>query len=584
MLAIGFALKLGTVLWALDRGFELGDEGYFLLNLEHPRDAPVVFQYYRLLTPFGDAFHVGVVDARLLRLAIELLASAALLAGVWAWARARVVERDRGLGLGFVLFGLLGTLLGTGTRSLSYNDVTNLFSYGTMGALFCLASLPSGAPGRHRRSVWALVAGLSNGLELGVKFPTALLLAGVVAIALGFVFRPMAARERLRVAFLYAVGGLLAIGLYLAVSGGVGSLIAELRRMPEVARSAGYDPLHLLWFYAKGEVVTAVHVIWLTSVYGGTLALLRRFFFLALDPARAVSLAAGALALACSVRLVHPFFLHPSLVLLSALLAFALVLLLALDHRERRGEPGRFEALAPLFLLMALPLVDIAGTNVPISQRLPTHALPLFAALGVLSLDLRRRAGQMQLHAALAVVLLVATSVAFLHHHLIAPYGLPRDISEQRYEVEGLPEVRVDFATKNFLESVGAAMREAGFQPGDPVLALDYMPGLVYYLGGSSPGFTLYLFDNPRLNCFNVNRFYHAPPYLILGRPMSAEQAACLQVFSFPDDFRLLGSVRFPYDGVYWRFGARGLAFVHLYAPRRDRDAAPGERAAPGLP
>jgi hypothetical protein len=115
-------------------------------------------------------------------------------------------------------------------------------------------------------------------------------------------------------------------------------------------------------------------------------------------------------------------------------------------------------------------------------------------------------------------------------------------------------------------------MRDAGFRPGDPVLALDYMPGLVYYLGGTSPGFTLYVFDSPRLNCFNVNRFYQAPPYLILGRPMSMEQAACLQAFSFPSDFRSIGTIQFPYARVYEDFGAEGFSHVRLYAPKaRER-------------
>jgi hypothetical protein len=155
-----------------------------------------------------------------------------------------------------------------------------------------------------------------------------------------------------------------------------------------------------------------------------------------------------------------------------------------------------------------------------------------------------------------------------VRHHLVAPYGLPSDVTQQVHAVDGLPGVRADAATKAFLESVAAALREGGFRPGDPVLALDFMPGLVFYLGGTSPGFTLYVFDNPRLNCFNVNRFYRKPPYLILGRPMLREQADCIEAFSFPDDFRPLRSVRFPYEAVYADFGAADFTHVHLYAPR----------------
>lgn len=562
LVAVGFALKFGAVLWAIDRGFELGDEGYCLMNLNHPQDAPAVFQFYRLVGLFSARF--DVVDARLLRLGAELLGSLALLAGVFAWARMRFFASDRALGIPLLLFGLLGALLSTASRSLSYNDATNLFGYSAIGASFYFAALP----GRRAQIAAALAAGFCNGLLFGAKFPTALLLPFVAALAASGALRSLPARERIETALLYATGVLLALGLYVAINGGVAPLYEALLLMPEVARSTGYDPLSLLFFYAKGEVVTAIHVAVVALAFGVALLVMRRLFASAPDRALALALAAGASALAFGVRLLHPFFLDPSLVYLSAFLAFALVLLFAIEFGARRGEAGRWSALAPLFALIALPLVEIAGTNVPISERLATHALPLFAALGLLSLDLRERAHYVRLHAVLALVLLALTSVLFAQHHLIAPYGLPQDITQQREPVEGLPGLRVDAATKSFLESVGAAMRAGGFERGDPVLALDFMPGLVFYLGGTSPGFTLYLFDNPRLNCFNVNRLYDAPPYLILGRPMSAAQAACLDAFAFPGDFRELRSVRFPYEAVYEDFGAHDFSHVHLYAPR----------------
>ncbi len=572
LLAIAFALKLGAVVWALDRGFEIGDEGYALLNLNHPRDAPVVFQYYRLLNPFDDDERFGVIGARRLRLVAELLGSAALIAGVFSWARTRLFPSGSSLGIPFLTFCALGALLGTASRSLSYNDVTNLCAYSAIGALFHLIALPPGDAGRRGRSVAALAAGVCTGLQLGVKFPTALLLPAFVAFALTFLLRSTTPRERWRVAALYAGGIVLAIALYASVDSGLAPLFAELRRMPAVASSSGYDPLALLRFYAKGEVVTAIQVAVTAAVFGFALLLFRRLFG-ASDSAVAAALACGALALAAGVSLLHPFFLHPTLLFFSAFLAFALILLFALDSRARRDEPARWETLAPLALLVGLPLIEIAGTDVPISKRLATHALPLFAALGALSLDLRARAGLARLHTVLVATLLAGTGVLFVRHQLLAPYGLPQSAFDQRYEVAGLPGLQVDAATRDFLESVAARMRAGGFRPGDPVVAFDFMPGLVFYLRGTSPGFTLYVADNPQLNCLNVNRFYHAPPFLILGRPMSAEQAACLESFTFPDDFRSIGDVRFPYEAVYEDFGIRDFSHVHLYAPR-DREPA----------
>ena len=220
LLALGFAAKLSAVLWALDRGFELGDEGYSLLNLNHPGDAPVVHQFYRLLAYLDGGYRFGVIGARLLRLAAELLASAVLIAGVLAWSRTRVFAPGRAPVLAFVLFCLLGTLLGAGSRSLTYNDLTNLCSYGAIGAFFFVLAAPSGSAGWRRRTLAALVAGFCNGLQLGVKFPTALALPFFAVIGLVVMLRPLPARERVRLGAIYAAGVGLAVALYLAVAGG----------------------------------------------------------------------------------------------------------------------------------------------------------------------------------------------------------------------------------------------------------------------------------------------------------------------------------------------------------------------------
>jgi hypothetical protein len=556
-LAIGLAAKVAVAIWGLDRGFELGDEGYALLNLNHPADAPVVHAFYALLTPLGGADGFGVVGARALRLVAEVLGAAALLGGVLAWARSRVFAPGRMPACDLVCFAALGALIGTGSRSLTYNDLTNLCTWSAVGALLVVVAASPAAAGR--RATAALAAGFCNGLQLGVKFPTALALLVLAAPTLALA----APRERMRLVALYAGGFALAIALLVAAGSDTAQILAEIRVMPAVARSTGYEPLRLLVFYAKGEAVTAVHVA-LAAIAAGAVgfALRRR---LPRDASLALAAAAGALLISAGVRMLHPFFLHPTLVALSALLVFAIALVAAAD---RRIAPRSWTSLAPLLLLAAVPAIEIAGTNVPLSERLPTHALPLFAALGVLSLDLRERAGTRALHALLALALLGATSAVFVQHHVLAPYGLPRALVEQRHAVEGLPGVRVDAATQSFLESVGAAMREAGYRPGEPILALDFMPGLVFYLGGRSPGFNLFVFDNPRHNCLNVNRLYRAPPWLILGRPMSREQAACLTAFSFPADFREVRAVRFPYESVYADFGAPDFSHVHLYAPR----------------
>ena len=263
--------------------------------------------------------------------------------------------------------------------------------------------------------------------------------------------------------------------------------------MPEVARSTGYDPLRLLRFYAKGEVLTAVHAIVAAAVCAASWVLLTRLIGVARDLALAGALACGSLVLAFDVYILHPFFLHPSLVYMSAFLAVAIALLGVLAgarpiDRRRSRRCSRFSRCR----------FDIAGTNVPSrNDSPPTYyrssrcsACSRSSCASARAMAAARRAGRS------CCSLRLACSSPAITWSL--PTACHRTSSQQRHAVEGLPGVRVDVATKSFLESVAASMREAGFRPGDPVLALDFMPGLVFFLGATSPGFTLYFFDNPR--------------------------------------------------------------------------------------
>jgi len=547
----------------MPRGFELGDGGYFLLDLNRPERVPIFFQFYRVIGLLSGGARFDVVDSRVLRLVAEALGSAVLIAGVWAWARARVFEPGTVRALPFTLFCLLGALLSTASRSLSYNDVTNLWTYAAVGGLFWIAAAPSGAS--LRRAWTALGIGVAIGMQMGAKFPVALALGPVAAATLG-ALGALPHRERLRLVLLLAAGVALVLPLFVATSGGVQGLVDDVRLLGEITSRVDYAPLDLLRFYVAVEVVTYAQLGALALVFLAARWLLGRVSSISRDVALAGALAASALWLAVATRLLHPFFVPPELLYHAAFLVLALV---AFAIPALRARPGSAASLAPLLLLVALPLLSIAGTNVPPSLRLPTHALPIFAALGVLAFDLRHRARAVAAHATLCVALVALTSVVFVRQHLVAPYGLPHSIFAQTEPVAGLDDVRVDPDTRRFLEGVGESMRAAGFRPGDPLVAFDFMPGLVYFLDGVSPGLPIYLPEETDLACFALQRAkLDAPPWLAFGRPLDDAKRACLAPFAFPTDFRLIGSHRFPYERVYESFDIPGVARVDLYAPR----------------
>lgn len=585
VLVAAFAFKVLVVGYLLDRGFEIGDEGYFLLNLNHPENAPEAFQVYNLLTLFGPAPRFDVQDARLLRIALEGLASAALIAGVWAWARRRIFAPGS-VGLGaFVPFALLGTLLTTGSRSAGYNDFTNLAVYAATGALFYLLALPEDASARGRRALAALGAGAAAGLQMGVKFTAGLLLLVVFAATWALLLRALAVRERLRLAAWLAAGAGLVGLLFVIAGGGLGAVAADVALFPTFSRLTGYRPVDLAVRLAKGELVTLVQLVVLAVAGALVWLAASRVRRLGTDARLAVALAAAAALLVLDVRALHPFFIAPSLLYLTVFLLFLTFvagLLAAAPERLGRAlgvapAPAPRTRLAPLLLLLAAPLVAMAGTNVPISMRLPAHTLPWVLAGAVPLFELRGRAGLARFHAVAATVLALATTAIVHHHKLVQAYGLARPVAAQIHPVRGLPGLRVDADTRDFLERLAAQMERAGFRPGDPIFALDYMPGLVFYLGGVSPGWNFHMIDKPELNCFNIERArYEGRPYLLLGRPMSRAQRECLHSLDVAGGYRLVDAIPFPYQRVYASFDAPGMTHLLVYAPRE-----PEPRPAP---
>jgi hypothetical protein len=555
-----FAVKLAVLLGTVDRGYEMGDEGYFLLNLAHPEAALPPFEIYRVFGALCAGCEVGVVEARLARIAAELAGSLALVGGVFVWARARVFPFGAVRFSSFLAFGLLGSLLSVASRSLGYNDLSNLACYAATGAVFHLASQPPDA--RRRRAAAAAVAGALVGVQLSVKFPTALLLAAVFSGVIVFGLRTLPRRERLALVGVHA-GGLLAVAAaVVSLTGGAEALAARLVVASRLPALTGYDPAALLVRAGQAEIPSLFHGSVFLLVFAFAQHRARRRAPGSPDRARVRALALAAAVLLVGTAWLHAQFVHWLLVVLACLAVGLPALLLAGFLRARRAGG------ALLLVLFVLPFVLIAGTNVPITLRLPTHALPLFVLLAVLVLDLRSRSQGARFPAAVAALLVALTGVVFVRHHWLHPYGLGQSSAKQGFAVEGLPGVRVDLATQRFLRDVSSSLAEAGFRRGDPVIAFDYLPGLVHFLGGTSPRYNLYMFDRPAYNCFNANlASVERPPFVILAKPMSSEQRECLETIRFPDGYRLIRTLPFPYEDIYAGFAAPGFSHVYLYAP-----------------
>lgn len=573
-LGVLFVAKLAVSLAGADRGLDIGDDGVFLLALNEPATAPPLFEFYKLLTHVDPPLRFDVVGIRLLRIAAELVATLALARAVFVWARPRFPGfAERGF-LAFVSIASLGTLLSVGARGFGYNDATNFVVFLACACLFRLLALPSGPGARAARYVWSAAAGFAIGFQLFVKFPPAFLLA---VAALGVVWLPRgSARTRLAGSAAMAAGAAAAIGLFVSSNGGVAPLVTKWKDAAELNRIAGYGIREILSIYYWNDYGSHVNGLRLWVCFAAVFALARwllRRRSDASDLALTAALVAGACVLAWGAWTFHAVNVHPSLIAL-----FCLVLLLApvtwvLGLVGWRSEVPRGEAFGPLLLLLALPFVAILGTNVALTLKLPAHAAPVFLMLAI-SLLLLASQGYPRFAATALTLLAVVTSAVFVEHQVFRPYGLPSPIYAQTLATPLLPGLRVDRATRALLEELHERMSEAGFRPGDPVIAFDFMPGLVYAIGGRSPGLPFFAFDKPAQNCWAIERAkLDERPFLILGQDMLVEQHACIRAFAFPEEFRLVATLRNPYEApIRYFFGGPPMPYLRVFAPDRRTD------------
>lgn len=600
LLGTSFAAKLAAVLWGVNRGFDIGDGGFFLLCLNHPAESPPLFEFYKLLLLFDPPLRFGVIEARLLRIATELVATLALVHGVFRFAQARL-PHAAGAGLAYLLaFTGLGALLSVAAREFGYNDATNLLIFSACACLFRLLALPAGPEARTGRLLFGAGAGLLLGLQLFVKFPAALLL-GALAVLSILAARRVPAAGRAGVLAAFGAGIALAIGLFVASNGGVAPLLAKWRLAREVNEVTGYRIAEILRVYVWHDFGSHVNLLRFALVFAVTFAvsyaLLRRRPA-PVDRALTLALAIGGLVLVEGVWTLHAGNVHPWLLALHCLTLLLCVVCWALAWRRfapQAGEAapgaratatgdaapstrapagtgeapsGRGEALLPLWLLCALPFVAMAGTNVALTLRLPTHVAPLFLFLAVLAPGLRA-SGLRGFSGASLAALFAVSGLVFQSHHLERPYGLPSPLRQQIHPVEGLPGLRVDAATRSFLEGVRRAAERGGYRPGDAVVALDFMPGLVHYLDARSPGFPFYPFDRDAQACWAIERAHEErPPFLILGQDMTIGLRDCIRSFSFPDDFRRLAVLANPYEfAIPYFFGGPPMPYVQVFGP-----------------
>jgi len=209
-----------------------------------------------------------------------------------------------------------------------------------------------------------------------------------------------------------------------------------------------------------------------------------------------------------------------------------------------------------LLWLAILPFVTAAGTTHKIFINALLHAAPLSAAILILAASIDKDLRKAVVLPWAGILLGVLGFCQFLMGFVITPYRtLPKWTQTVSVKV-GVPGtfLKLDPASAECIQKTKAILASAGFQPGDDILALYGLPGLVYAVGGVSPQ-RPWFFDNygqigheenlRALKRIPLERISKALIIHTKSNPIAIEQLKSCEI-SFAESFQQIGKISVP--------------------------------------
>lgn len=168
-----------------------------------------------------------------------------------------------------------------------------------------------------------------------------------------------------------------------------------------------------------------------------------------------------------------------------------------------------------LVFLVALPIAGSVGTANPIYNVPLCFATTwLGAILFLFFLNPVREFGSYWLRLIGILSIGAFTTSQIIQGYIFDPQGIGRNLLQQVEETTvGFPvkNLKLDLPTHQLVKELSSIAEANGFQPGGDVIAFSYIPGLVYAIGGRSPGHPTFLVGSKGLtdkkNVENYTKF-----------------------------------------------------------------------------
>lgn len=544
LLAMAF-VKLGLQLWGSNKGFDVWDEGLYILMLNYFEQYPAEpHNYYSYvittLLPFKE---YSLWPLRLLSIATETLGVL-----LFAFGFHRFINQRIGCPFAFPFGSLLLALLvfvgaaflSVYARTFSYNHFSYFTTLVVSGALFLFyADRPSGAKNAKWLGVMLLfILGLLLGAQLVTKFSTALLLLGWAILFVALFARHtwlhkatlvMALLGGFVVSVLGILGGWLGFTLW----------FSRLQQGVEMLTHLSYDPYSILvkgyigvdliengvYFIAPLVAAIVAHKIWGNRLLAYCVGLI--------------------VWLPVSILIVNGFLgeFHYRFIALHiyTLLYWGIPFCVALVKSKQ------WPWLVLIGMVAALPVMALLGSSNTMTQTLTPYLASWFALI-VLFVGHHYARKQMAMLVTFGIIMAYSI-VNYLVVQVYNPYGLNAPLTEQTEKVNGLrylDGVRFDPPTARFFEALTEIVPQTGYRQGGPILAIGDLCGVATAMGGYIPETFWYFSDENAIsaehsrqyNCMHLRnlhiREHPALPLVMINSDTHETVIDCLRASEVP--------------------------------------------------
>lgn len=551
---------LSRLFWGLQRGFDIMDEGFYLLLAQTPVQFPALSSFHYLLSVIPKMASCRVIDFRIAQVISQLVGSLILSVGYMMWMRRLKLVDSKPVFASAVVFACIGSLLVFAKYpfSLSYNSLTGMFLFAGTGFILVGAL----ANEIYTQRLLVFIAGFAAGWCLFVKFTSFGL---YVPFALILIFC-VGYKQSFCAALFFLIGAAFSLCCFIFAFGPKAIVSADsiytfkyLLHNPTLHSS-------LLQAYAKSFVDMVLHC---QSVLILIIGLSVLYAFVLRTGLNAMSGFTGKALQSIAILLASVFFYWLTMLgylkhdLYTAhvfyFFQFAILLLLVSKSTDVSAYLMRQTRLVPFclvnFTVITLPLICSFGTSNPLLYQSTIYLSATFLSLFGMSLLLSKWMKNKFVRPLMVMVTSVFAVFQFYDGFVRHPYALGDSLTHATTTVnlKNLRGLKVSPAVSKFLTDLDSTMRTNGYQSGDLILAFYNMPGLVYALDGRSQrlGWFSSFQGYEEFNVHFLRQLELTPDqrlFILAGWNLPASLLAGLSRVGvhYPNDFEKVGQVKSP--------------------------------------